>query len=81
LVGNDDAKQLVQNISNATNHWVGLHDYCASIDESQPCLLERWGAEHRYYRPNGETHKAVQCWLKSNITEARFRHYTRVREN
>jgi hypothetical protein len=81
LVGDDDVKQLVQIICNAANHWAGLHDDCALVDESRPCLLERWGPEHQYYKPNGETHQAVQRWLKSHITEAKFRHYTRAREN
>jgi hypothetical protein len=81
LVGDDDAKQLVQNICNAANHCAGLHDDCALVEESRPCFLERWGLEHQYYKPNGETHKAVQHWLKSHFIEAKFRHYIRAREN
>jgi hypothetical protein len=44
-------------------------------------VREKWGAERAYYPLGGETHAAVEAWLKSKITPSKMKHCTRAREN
>ncbi|KAL2608157.1 hypothetical protein R1flu_026730 [Riccia fluitans] len=73
---------LTMDIHNAADHWAGDHTTCSHLPGVTKCVVEKWTDEKEAkYPEGGETHKAVQEFLKKYITETKMKCYIQAREN